>query len=99
MTLPPGRTHGRREDRSEATIVEAPGRPAGRAGRRNLDFSLIRQFNLGGTQRIELHAQAFNALNWFQWMQPNTVRSAATFGQVTTADDPRLLQFGIRYAF
>jgi len=68
-------------------------------GRRNIDLSLIRQFRLGGSRAVEVHAQAFNVLNWLQYNQPNTVRSAATFGQITSADDPRILQFGIRYTF
>ncbi len=68
-------------------------------GTKNMDLSLIRVFHLPGAQIIEVRAEAFNAMNWFQWQQPNTTRSAATFGQITTAGDPRFLQFGIKYAF
>ncbi len=77
-------------------------------GSKNLDLTLLRVFRLANTQTIEIRAEAFNAMNWFQWLQPgqtqpggapNLALSSATFGQILAAGDPRFLQFGIKYGF
>jgi hypothetical protein len=77
-------------------------------GSKNLDLTLLRVFSLSRSQSIEIRAEAFNAMNWFQWLQPgqtqpggapNLALSGATFGQILAAGDPRFLQFGIKYAF
>jgi hypothetical protein len=69
-------------------------------GTRNLDMSLTRVIRLTGFQAIEVRIDAFNALNWFQWGQPATaLNNTATFGQITTAGAPRVMQLGIKYQF
>jgi hypothetical protein len=77
-------------------------------GSKTLDLTLLRVFHLGSVQTIEIRAEAFNAMNWFQWLQPgqtspllapNLALSSATFGQILAAGDPRFLQFGIKYGF
>ena len=67
---------------------------------RNLDMSLTRLIRLAGTQAIEVRIDAFNAFNWFQWGQPATsLANPGTFGQITTAGAPRVMQLGIKYQF
>ncbi|PYR32763.1 MAG: hypothetical protein DMF92_00985 [Acidobacteria bacterium] len=80
-------------------------------GSRNVDISLTRAFHLAGSHIVEFRAEAFNALNWFQWLQPgqaqasgplavpNLALSSATFGQILAAGDPRILQFALKYVF
>ena len=71
-------------------------------GSKNIDLALSRVFGLIGSQRLEVRAEAFNAMNWFQWQNPTAANlnfSAATFGQLTTAGDPRFLQFALKYTF
>ena len=69
-------------------------------GTRNLDMSLSRLIRVTGTQAIEVRVDAFNAFNWFQWGQPATaLNNTATFGQITTAGAPRVMQLGIKYQF
>ncbi|MEP7309380.1 MAG: hypothetical protein ABJA98_28075, partial [Acidobacteriota bacterium] len=68
-------------------------------GSKNVDLALTRNFRLSSTQSFELRAEAFNAFNWFQWGQPVTARSSATFGQILTAVSPRVLQLAVKYAF
>ena len=69
-------------------------------GTRNLDMSLSRLIRVTGTQAIEVRIDAFNAFNWFQWGQPATaLNNTATFGQITTAGAPRVMQLGIKYQF
>ena len=60
-------------------------------GSKTLDLTLLRVFHPSSTQTIEIRAEAFNAMNWFQWLQPgqtsplvapNLALSSATFGQI-----------------
>jgi hypothetical protein len=51
-------------------------------------------------QSLELRVEAFNLLNHFNWGNPGTNFNAATFGRIQSiAGEPRILQFGIKYAF
>jgi hypothetical protein len=69
-------------------------------GTRNLDMSLTRIVHLTGTQDIEVRVDAFNAFNWLQWQQPATMlNNLATFGQISTAGPPRIMQFAMKYRF
>jgi len=68
-------------------------------GTKNLDLALTRRIATGGSREVEFRMEAFNALNWFQWGQPNTNLFSATFGQITTAGAPRILQLAVKYAF
>ena len=55
---------------------------------------------LASTQNLELRLEVFNLLNNFNWGNPNLNFNAGTFGRITTsASDPRVLQFGIKYGF
>ena len=55
--------------------------------------------SFASTQNVELRVEVFNLLNNFNW-NPNLNFSAGTFGRITTsAGDPRVMQFGIKYAF
>ena len=52
------------------------------------------------TQNLELRWEVFNLFNTFNWGNPNTNLAAGTFGRITsTAGDPRIMQFGIKYGF
>ncbi len=56
-------------------------------------------FNLGGSKSVEVRAEAFNALNWFEWGNPTTVFAAPTFGQITSALSPRVMQLAAKFNF
>jgi hypothetical protein len=70
---------------------------------KNIDLVLSRNFNLKPGQAIEIRAEAFNALNWFQMGAPGvSLFNTATFGQITSSSNsisPRVMQFAIKYAF
>ncbi len=68
-------------------------------GSKNIDLALSRNISISNMKNVEVRVEAFNALNWFQWGQPSTARSSATFGQITSAGSPRVIQFALKYAF
>ena len=68
-------------------------------GRRALDVSLVRSFKFNGSQRIEARFESFNLLNWFQWNNPVTNFNSVDFGRITSAGDPRIMQFALKYQF
>ena len=65
------------------------------------DAALSRSFQVRESQKVEIRAEAFNLTNSFR-MDPaklvNTLNSG-TFGQVTGALDPRIMQFALKYFF
>lgn len=65
----------------------------------SLDTALSRVFQLPGGQRIEGRVEAFNLTNAVRPNDPNTTLTAATFGRVTSVQDPRILQFALKYLF
>jgi hypothetical protein len=67
-------------------------------GKRVIDLSLVRGFQIN-THRLEARVEAFNAFNWFRWGNPVSNFSSATFGRILTADDPRIMQFAVKYSF
>ncbi len=77
---------------SERNAYEGP-------GVRTVDLALVRAFTFAGTQRIEARAEAFNAFNWFRWGNPITALNNANFGRILSADDPRIMQFAVKYSF
>jgi hypothetical protein len=68
-------------------------------GTHTIDLSLVRSFRFNGNHRIEARIESFNALNWFQWNNPVTNFNNVDFGRITSAGDPRIMQFAIKYQF
>jgi hypothetical protein len=56
-------------------------------------------FNLPGGHRVEGRVEAFNLTNAVRPNNPNTTLTAATFGRVTSVQDPRIMQFALKYTF
>ena len=63
------------------------------------DVALSRTFRLGEVRRVEFRAEAFNLTNSFRMQSPTTNFNSNIFGQVTTALDPRIMQFALKYVF
>jgi hypothetical protein len=73
-------------------------------GTRVVDMSLVRDFRLAGTRTIQARIEAFNAFNWFRPLPgsanaPVVNLSSASFGRYLAADDPRIMQFALKYQF
>lgn len=71
-------------------------------GRQNWDMTLIKHFTIGSSERapsFEFRADAFNVFNHTQFSTIGTTFASGTFGQVTAAYDPRVLQLGLTFKF
>lgn len=68
-------------------------------GTNNWDISLQKIFSIREKQALEFRAEFYNAPNHFSYYGVATTVGASNFGQVTSATDPRTLQFGLRYSF
>jgi hypothetical protein len=63
------------------------------------DVALARMFQLRETQRMEFRAEAYNLTNSFRPGNPNAALNNNTFGQIRTSQDPRIMQFALKYVF
>ena len=67
-------------------------------GSRQVDFSVSKRFPLGAT-RLEFRGEIFNLFNNTNFGQPDGNISNVTAGVISSADDARNMQFGIRLAW
>jgi hypothetical protein len=69
-------------------------------GRDNWNLSLFKSFafNESGS-RLELRAESFNTWNHAEFDQVSNALGSSNFGQVTSAFDPRVFQFGAKLYF
>jgi hypothetical protein len=48
---------------------------------------------------VQFRSEFFNVFNNVRLNNPNTNRSAGQFGRITSARDPRILQFALKLLF
>jgi hypothetical protein len=65
----------------------------------NLDMGLTRRFQVREGQSIEFRAEAFNAPNHVNPMNPSAALNSQTFGKSTAAGDPRIMQLALKFVF
>jgi hypothetical protein len=90
-----------------AAFVQNPTGTFGTLGRNVLrgpgvlrvDASFSREFALRESIRLEARGEGFNVINHANFSAPNANLSAATFGRITAAGDPRILQFAMKLHF
>ena len=68
-------------------------------GNRNLDLSLAKRFAVTEKVRLQLRAEAFNATNTANFGFPGSNINGAGVGTITSADEPRRLQFALKLIF
>ncbi|MBO0857250.1 MAG: TonB-dependent receptor, partial [Chloracidobacterium sp.] len=68
-------------------------------GSTTLDLGLHKDFPIREGFKFQFRFEAFNALNNVNLGLPNGNRSSSAFGRITTAGDPRILQFALRVGF
>lgn len=70
-------------------------------GYEDFDFSLARTFKIpfGDLQALQFRAESFNLLNRVNFLNPNASVASSSFGTISSANDPRILQFALKYSF
>ena len=68
-------------------------------GTNNWDISVQKIFRFTERVNLEFRAEIYNAPHHFSYFGVATTLGATNFGQVTSATDPRTLQFGLRLGF
>lgn len=64
----------------------------------NMDMALTRNFNVNGL-KLEARVEAFNVINRMQLGDPVMDQANVNFGKIITAEDPRILQFAVKFVF
>lgn len=89
-----------------AFTVAAPG-TFGNAGRNSLvgpgyfdvDAALSRDFKVRESKALQLRFEFFNVFNHTNFNNPGATLSSKTFGQILSANDPRIIQLAAKFTF
>ena len=73
----------------------------GGPGLNNWDIGILKDFHVSERVRVEFRSEFFNAFNHAQFDLPNTGvldnnAQNAAFGRITSAERPRVIQFGLK---
>jgi hypothetical protein len=63
------------------------------------DSAISKQFPIREQTKLSLTAEFFNFLNHTNWSGVSTALGSGTYGQVTSARDPRKIQLSMRLQF
>ena len=63
------------------------------------DLGLFKNFRLGSNIRLQYRLEMFNVFNHPNLLAVGTIMGNPTFGQVTSAAEPRIIQMGIKATF
>lgn len=66
-----------------------------------VDFSTFKNFPMpwAESHKLEFRFEVFNLFNHTNLGNPTTTLTSTVFGRITSANDPRILQLGLRYSF
>ena len=81
------------------TIGSASRNPVRGPSYRDVDLAIMRRVPMGGRNTIEARVEVFNLLNTPNLGAPAAVQGAANFGTITSALDPRVVQFALKFLF
>ena len=68
-------------------------------GLNNFTMSLAKMTKITESKQLELRLEAFNLFNHAQFINPTGEINSTSFGVVTNARDPRILQIGAKFLF
>jgi Carboxypeptidase regulatory-like domain len=98
---------GAQEWFNTAAFAVAPYGTFGNAGRNiisgpglaTVDFSIVKNTHVTERLNVQFRAEFFNLLNRTNFNLPDNFLGDSTFGQVTSAQDPRRLQLALKFLF
>ena len=85
--------------RATVTYGNSPRNPVVGPGRKVVDISVAKFFDLQNGRRIQFRAEAFNAFNWVNWNNPNGTLGNSNFGVISSAAAAREMQLSLKYLF
>jgi hypothetical protein len=65
----------------------------------DFDMAMYKTFPIFASHQLEFRAEAFNVMNHTNFSGVSVQKGSSTFGQVTSALDPRILEVALRYKF
>jgi hypothetical protein len=68
-------------------------------GSYQLDMALLRDFHVTEGQYVQFRWEVFNVPNEAVFTTLTTAQNSGTFGNFTAAQDPRIMQFALKYVF
>jgi hypothetical protein len=68
-------------------------------GTANFDFNLAKNFKVSDRRSFQFRTEIFNAFNHPAFGPPNIMRDSSGFGQILTAANARIIQFGLKFYF
>ena len=84
---------------NQFTIGSASRNPVRGPSYRDVDLALMRRVGFGGERAIELRLEVFNLLNTANFGAPAAQLGPTSFGTITTALDPRVVQLAAKVWF
>jgi hypothetical protein len=84
---------------SQFTIGSATRNPVRGPSYRDVDLAVMRRVGVGGARAIELRLEVFNLLDTANFGAPAAQFGPASFGTITTALDPRVVQLAGKFWF
>ena len=84
---------------NQFTIGSASRNPVRGPSYRDVDLAVMRRVGVGGERAIELRVEVFNLLNTANFGAPAAQLGPASFGTITTALDPRVVQLAAKFWF
>jgi hypothetical protein len=81
------------------TLGNASRNPVRGPGYRTADIAFIKRTYFDETRNFEFRTEIFNLTNTPPLANPNGVVGNAAFGTITSAGDPRVIQFGLKLNF
>jgi hypothetical protein len=69
------------------------------AGDWNIDYSLFKNFSILEKTRVQFRAEMFNALNHANLGEPTVTVNSPTFGVISGASAPRIIQLALKLIF
>ena len=92
------RTAGRLIDCATASR-SAPRNSVIGPGFANMDLAIAKTWPFVGTSQVEFRWEIFNVINHVNYNAPVTALNSASFGQIQSAGDPRIMQFALKVDF
>jgi hypothetical protein len=84
---------------NQFTIGSASRNPVRGPSYSDVDLALMRRVRVGGERALELRLEVFNLLDTANFGAPAAQLGPASFGTITTALDPRVLQLAAKFWF